>query len=535
MPARTEKTGIEANIAEHRPLYLFGLNLDKDQLTPEDKTGKAKKSHEAFVKTNLEFTEGMSSPLIQAFRKFLESWKPEQETQNSQLLVLGKEYAKSGFVFCLTGSPEKLLHEEPEFKEKWQEYWIKKQDENSEGPTAQCAVSGETAAIARIHSKIKGVYGGLATGSVLVGFNNSSESSYGNEQAYNSNISESVMKKYTEALNYLLSSEKHKIMLDDMTLVFWAMNTGEKQENLIMEMLFGASDKMNTEQTDLMLKELMEDSATGKITAKRLENLDLIQEDVDFYMLGLKPNSSRLALKFIYRKSYADVLWNIVRFQNDLQMTKEPHAISLQRIKHELISPKVKNDKVNPALTTKLLESVLYGRKYPTTLLETVLRRIRTDEGSEKINSVRIGIIKAVINRNSEKEELKMVVDLENENSAYLCGRMFAVLEKLQKDSVTSGKLNRTIRDGYFAMASTRPASVFPKLLRLAQHHLKKLEKAEYSLYYEKMLEEIHSKMKNEYPGRLLLKEQGMFMVGYYQQMQDLYQKKNKENEKGEN
>lgn len=41
--------------------------------------------------------------------------------------------------------------------------------------------------------------------------------------------------------------------------------------------------------------------------------------------------------------------------------------------------------------------------------------------------------------------------------------------------------------------------------------------------------------MKNEYPGRLLLKEQGMFMVGYYQQMQDLYQKKNKENEKGEN
>ena len=83
----------------------------------------------------------------------------------------------------------------------------------------------------------------------------------------------------------------------------------------------------------------MEDSATGKIIAKRLENLDLIQEDVDFYMLGLKPNSSRLALKFIYRKSYADVLWNIVRFQNDLQMTKEPHAISLQRIKHELISP----------------------------------------------------------------------------------------------------------------------------------------------------------------------------------------------------
>ena len=99
----------------------------------------------------------------------------------------------------------------------------------------------------------------------------------------------------------------------------------------------------------------------------------LIQEDVDFYMLGLKPNSSRLALKFIYRKSYADVLWNIVRFQNDLQMTKEPHAISLQRIKHELISPKVKNDKVNPALMTKLLEAAFYGRKLTVESLPMVV------------------------------------------------------------------------------------------------------------------------------------------------------------------
>ena len=40
-----------------------------------------------------------------------------------------------------------------------------------------------------IHSKIKGVYGGLATGSVLIGYNNPSENSHGNEQSYNSGIS----------------------------------------------------------------------------------------------------------------------------------------------------------------------------------------------------------------------------------------------------------------------------------------------------------------------------------------------------------
>ena len=34
--------------------------------------------------------------------------------------------------------------------------------------------------------------------------------------------------------------------------------------------------------------------------------LDKIDENVDFYILGLKPNSSRLSVKFIFRKKYAD-------------------------------------------------------------------------------------------------------------------------------------------------------------------------------------------------------------------------------------
>ena len=70
MPERTEKPGIDANIAEHRPLYIFGLNLDTNHLTPDDRTDKAKKSHMAFVKANLDFTENIQSPMISAFRNF---------------------------------------------------------------------------------------------------------------------------------------------------------------------------------------------------------------------------------------------------------------------------------------------------------------------------------------------------------------------------------------------------------------------------------------------------------------------------------
>ena len=527
MPERTEKPGIDANIAEHRPLYIFGLNLDRDHLTPDDRTDKAKKSHMAFVKANLDFTENLQSPVISAFRNFLLSWKPEEQTENECLLGLGKDYPKSGFAFCLSGEPDCLLHEDPELKKKWEKEYAGKALAGDSVKTAQCAVTGETEPIARIHSKIKGVYGGLATGSVLIGFNNDSENSYGNEQSYNSNISETVMKKYTEALNFLLGSNRHKATLDEMTIVFWAMSSNEKYEDLFMKLLLGQQDQMDAEKTDGMLKKLLEDARDAVVTEERLQSLDMIDPDVDFYMLGLKPNSSRLSVKFIIRRKYADVLWNIAKFQRDLQITEDFHSVALWQMKREMVSPKSRNDKVNPAVISRLLESVLNGGTYPVSLLETIVRRVKTDEGSGKINTIRAGIIKACINNKRPKEELKVSLDKTNQTPAYLCGRLFAVLEKLQQDA-SNNSLNRTIKDAYFASASARPALVFPKLIRLAQNHLNKVK---YPVYYNKLIGEIMDGLNGEFPETLRLTDQGRFDVGYYQQNQDLWKKTAKSEE----
>ncbi len=524
MPQRTEKPGIDANIVEHRPLYLFGLNMDGEQLSPNDRTGKAKKSHEIFIKENVTFIEKLDSPVINAFRNFLLNWKAENEVENPWLLRLGKEYAKSGYAFCLSGSPDQLLHDDPKLRQKWEEEYQKRASGTKGIYIAQCAVSGEEAPIARIHSKIKGVYGGLATGSVLIGFNNPSENSYGNEQSYNSNVSEGTMKKYTEALNYLLSSGRHKAMMDEMTIVFWAMNGQENCEDLLMKMLLGQSDKMGAEKTEDMLKNLMNDARKGSLLKEKLDSLDDIDPDVDFYMLGLKPNSSRLSVKFIFKKKYADVLWNIARFQQDLQITKELRPAYISSIKKELISPKSSNEKVNPALLASLFEAVIYGKRYPAVLLETMVRRVKTDSGKEKLNAVRAGVIKACINRNYSKEELKVALDLENHGQAYLCGRLFAVLEKLQQDA-SGNALNRTIKDAYFASASSKPALVFPKLIKLAQNHLNKVK---YPGYYNNLIREIIGHLNGEFPETLFLTDQGKFIIGYYQQYQSFFEKTEK-------
>ena len=527
MPQRTEKPGIDANIAEHRPLYIFGLNLDNDRLSPDDRTDKARKSHKVFVEENLKFTKDIHSPVVEAYKKFLGSWEPENEVENKWLLGLGKDYQKANFAFCLSGNPDCLLHDDSELKVKWNRQCLGKREENDKTRTAQCAVTGQKEPIARIHSKIKGVNGGLATGSVLIGFNNDSENSYGNEQSYNSNISEQAMKKYTEALNYLLSSSNHKAMLDDMTIVFWAMSSQEAYEDLFMKLLLGQQDKMGADQTDDMLKELLADAKDARITEERIRSLDMIDPKVDFYMLGLKPNSSRLSVKFIIKRKYADLLWNIARFQRDLQVSDVFHSVALWQIKRKMISPNSKNDKVNPALMSRLLEEIMYGREYPLFLLETMVRRVKTDEGSAKINSVRAGVIKACINRNNSKEELKVSLDKTNQSQAYLCGRLFAVLEKLQQDA-SNNSLNRTIKDAYFASASSKPALVFPKLIRLAQNHLNKVK---YPVYYNKLIGEIMEGLNGEFPETFRLMDQGRFDIGYYQQNQDLWKKADKSEE----
>lgn len=108
-----------------------------------------------------------------------------------------------------------------------------------------------------------------------------------------------------------------------------------------------------------------------------------------------------------------------------------------------------------------------------------------------------------------------MALDKENTNPAYLCGRLFAVLEKVQEEA--NPGLNRTITDSYFASASARPAVVFSKLIKLSKTHLKKLTDRQAG-YWNWVMGEIIAKLDDAFPDMLSLADQGRFDIGYYQQ-----------------
>lgn len=521
-PQRTEKSGIESNVIEHRPLYIFGLNYEHEKLTPEDRTEKARKSHAAFVERNLQFIEGLDDPLINAFRNFLKSWEPEKEAENSCLLNLGKNYANSGFTFCMSGKPQECLHESKLICQRWDAEYVTQREAASEH-RAQCAVTGELSDIARLHSKIKGIAGGASTGGVLIGYNNPSECSYGNEQSYNSGISENAMKKYTEALNYILSSPANKSVVDDVTVAFWAMDGQKTCEELMKLSLSEMSEADKADELEAKLKSLMDRASDARLTTDELKSFDeSLDGSVDFYIAGFKPNSSRISVKFIYRQRVADILWNLAKFQRDLQVSEDTKIISLNDIKKECVSPNSSSEKINPELFAQLFKSVAYGTALPFGLLDTMIRRVKTDK---YLNSTRAGVIKAYINRNEqEKEEIKVGLDKENHNQAYLCGRLFATLENMQR-MASKGALNKTIREKYFDSASSKPATTFPTMIRLSQHHMKNLSDSS-KVYFSKLVGEIIDELHGEFPIRLSLIEQGKFDIGYYQQMQTFFGKK---------
>lgn len=524
LPVRSQKPGVDLNLAEHRPLYIFGLNYDNknNSFTVEDSTCKAKKSHECFKNGNYEFIENVDSPIVNAFRNFLLDWNPSEETENPYLKAMSKEYMTASFCFALEGHTDILLHEDELFKKKYLESVEISNDDL--GITSMCPIEGEILPVARIHNVIKkGIKGGGSTGMTLVGYNADSFESYQKKQSYNSGISEKAMEEYTAALNYLLKNSQHRLYLDDMTLFYFGLSPDEEEKCDYFAKFFYNSE---TESEGIeLIKNL---HATVESFRKGIApDISAFRENTDFVIVGVTANSTRICVKFLLRGSFGSVMKNLFQHQNDLMIKENQGVIPIWRIFKELVSVKEKDASIPPPLQSSIMFSMLNGTRYPDAMLYAVLNRIKQEKnlGAEH-GAIKVGIIKAYLNRRARllnnKEEITLALNKESKNPAYLCGRLFAVLERIQQKA-SDDKLNRTIKDSFFASACARPVSVFPRLIKLSQNHMAKLEK---DGYWQGMLCEIMSSLDEQFPSTMSPEDQGRFIIGYYQQKNALWEKK---------
>ena len=233
MPKRFSKAG-STNIVEHRPDYLFGLQVAKDGgLTPESKLDNLRKHHITCVKENIRFLDDIQTPVATAYKNFLLNWIPENETENEWLLQIIDELEKATFAFALSGESPILLHEDPEVKEKWEA--VADGFFPNSGGKGQCCISGEVDDIPLTHNRLKGVPGAQSRSS-LVCYNNDSELSYNKIQSQNASIGMKVMKKYVAAFNYLMEKREHRIIFDDLTILFWSASGNTIDEEILRKL-----------------------------------------------------------------------------------------------------------------------------------------------------------------------------------------------------------------------------------------------------------------------------------------------------------
>lgn len=361
---------------------------------------------------------------------------------------------------------------------------------------------------------------GQTAGSALVSFNETAFESYGLKGNLNSSICRECARCYIEGLRFLLSDGRtveenkkekqkahyhynHRINISDSTVaLFW---TRLETEGFDPFVVYDTPDVKE-------IKNLFDSVWNGK------QSLGSVVDTNMFYSCTLSSAAARIAVRDWTAISLDDYKRNLVDWFKDIEiidggeLTYSPLRLLIgatQRDKKPGEKPKADlNSKTR--MGTILWNAAIKGHSYkiPLEVLQCVLNRIwKKDYFSKE----RAALIKLIINRNTNKN-MKSTLDETNTSVAYLCGRLFAVIESMQWKAM--GNVNSGVKDRFFTAAASQPANIFGTLLTknvpIYQHKIKG--------YLAKELNDMAGKIseKGSLPLRFTAIEQGEFALGYY-------------------
>lgn len=356
--------------------------------------------------------------------------------------------------------------------------------------------------------------------------------SYGKEQGANAPISVEAEFAYSTALNHLLAKDsKNKFSIGEQTYIFWGSSSsnGCKETE---ESFFTMSNLNNIEEDPNTRIRQVRKVFTGIYSGS-------IKTDLDdrFYIAGLAPGKARIAVIYWAELPLKDFAHTILRHFEDMEIVdarkeKKPYMALKSILATVTLGGKLKD--VTKNLPNAVIKSIFQGLPYPDTLYHSCLRRIRAELPKRKLDKppitiTRAAILKAYLNRkNTNQKPIQIMLDKENTNQGYLCGRLFAVIDKLQNDA----NHIHSIRERYMNAASSTPATVFATILNLSAIHANNLNNEGSRIFYDKLKQEIISKINADgFPSHLDLQDQGRFFVGYYQQMQSFFLTETKQTE----
>ena len=508
LPAPVKRaSNITSNFLWDNSSYLLGI----------DQKGKPERSRECFAaaaKLHHMVLDGIDSPNARAILAFFDTWEPERAAEHPALIrQLDDVTAGGNLVFRVDG---RKVEEDAAIREAWQRY----RDGGESGVKMQCLVTGKEDEIAAVHPSVKGVRDAQSSGAALVSFNAPAFCYYGREQNYNAPVGKYAAFAYTAALNHLLADSDHVQHIGDTTVVCWAEGADDAYPGFFSAVI-GGGTYGGLSDNDLR--------AALKRLANGLPCDDLgVDPNRPFYILGLAPNAARLSVRFFLRDSFGKLMENVNAHYERMEIVRPAYEkfnyLPLWSLLRETVNLNSRDKAPSPAMAGATARAIFSGARYPASLLEAVMLRIRAERD---ITWGKAAIIKAYYLKNPHedcpKEVLTVSLNEASTNPAYTLGRLFSVYEAVQQ--AANPGINTTIKDKYFNSAAAMPASIFPVLNNLCQKHLRKLD-ARQHVYYDKQIMKLKGVLNENYPARMTLAQQGSFDLGYYHQTQKRYTKK---------
>ncbi|MGI6491112.1 MAG: type I-C CRISPR-associated protein Cas8c/Csd1 [Peptococcaceae bacterium] len=421
----------------------------------------------------------------------------------------------------------------------WHNWWdefrgsIKSSKDNTE--TMVCLLSGEITKPVLTHEKISGLnsVGGQSTGTVLVGFDKDSFQSFGLKQSLNAACSEQSVALYSSALNNLIALSPRP--LAGAKFIHWFKEPLAKEFDPI-ELALGLDQE--NEATRLEALNQAEKLLRSVENGERPELLSNI-----YYVLELSAAGGRIMVRDWFVGNYAELANNIRLWFDDIRLVTpdgkgmaKPFKLwaGLARLLPHRNNEQDLSKRINTELSSimpRIWRSIIQGSIFPDTVPARALRHIQSrlyNVEEDNLDRISCAWLKAWYNRKNRNLGGGLILheDLltEHPSPAYQSGRLMAVLAEIQRAAL--GDVGAGIVQRYFAAASSTPALVLGRLVKISQFHLDKLDRG-LAIWYEKIIAEIASHMGSQVPNNLNLEEQTLFALGYYQQKAVMFTKKN--------
>ncbi len=517
VPKKLRRTSdITANFLWDNSAYILGVG--KDGEGDEEKAQKNIKRFEAAVQLHHNILDGVDSPAARAILKYFDTWKPKNAKRAEVLKDIYDDVIKgANIVFRVDGE---FAYKNEAICTAWLEYQL-----GIGYAKMQCLVTGRYDEIPNTHPMINGIKGARSNCTALISFHHPAFCSYGHEQNMNAPIGKYAAFAYTTALNHLLADKNNVQYIGDMTVVCWAEDADERYQAMGISALFGDAEAHG--QTADAVRAVLKNMARGLPS-------DDFEPSHKFYVLGLAPNNGRVSVRVFMQCTFGAFMKNINDHYERLEIVRPGWAddglLTPWEMLRATVNMKSRDKAPSAVMSGAVMRAILEGGRYPASLLEGVMLRIRAESD---VTWQRAAILKAYYLKNEHadcpKEVLTVGLNEASTNPAYTLGRLFAIYEAVQQDA--NPGINSTIKDKYFNSASAMPASIFPILGNLYQKHLRKLGDGS-RIYYDKQVAALKCILGESYPQRMTLAQQGAFDLGYYHQTQKRYEKRNKEEDK---